>query len=68
MTNTAIYLVPKQGKIRRTVSAVAAWLQAMDYTNFDYTLDRVKHLEREVSRLKEDLRQDRDPAAGNAHN
>jgi hypothetical protein len=60
MTDTANHLVPEQGKFRRALAAVFAWLQAMDYTSFDYTLDRIERLEREVGQLKEELRQSRD--------
>jgi hypothetical protein len=60
MTDTANHLVPEQGKFRRALAAVFAWIEAMDYTSFDYTLDRIEHLEREVGQLKEELRQSRD--------
>ena len=59
MTDTANHLDPEQGKFRRALAAVFAWLQAMDYTSFDYTLDRIELLEREVGQLKEELRQSR---------
>ena len=68
MTDTANHLVPGQRRFRRALAAVYAWLQAMDYTGFDYTLDRIERLEREVGRLKEELRQSRDPEAVDAHN
>jgi hypothetical protein len=45
MPDTAIDPVPTQGKFRRALAAVGAWLQALDYTGFDYTLDRIKGLE-----------------------
>ena len=61
MTDTANHLVPEQGKFRRALAVVFAWLQAMEYTSFDYTLDRIERLEREVGQLKEELRQSRDP-------
>ena len=67
MAPIANHSVPEQGKFRRAVAAVWAFLQAMDSTSFDYTLDRIERLEREVERLKEELRQSRDPAAGDAH-
>ena len=60
MTDTANHLVPEQGKFRRALAAVFAWLEAMDYTSFDYTLDRIERLEREVGQLKEELRQSRE--------
>jgi hypothetical protein len=39
----------------------------MDYTGFDYTLDRIERLEREVGQLKEELRQSRDTGPVDAH-
>jgi hypothetical protein len=52
MTDTANHRVPEQGKLRRALAVVFAWLQAMEYTGFDYTLDRIECLEREVGQLK----------------
>ena len=60
MTDSANHLVKEQGKLRRTLAAVFAWLQAMEYTSFDYALDRIERLEREVGQLKEELRHSRD--------
>ena len=68
MTHTANHSVPEQGKFRRALAAVWAFLQSLDYTSFDYTLDRIERLEREVGRLKEEMRQSRDPGAVDAHN
>lgn len=68
MTYTANRAVPEQGKFRRALAAVWAFLQAMESTSFDYTLDRIERLEREVGRLKEEVRQGRDPEAADAHN
>jgi hypothetical protein len=62
MTATANHLVPQRGKLGRALAAVFAWIEAMDYTSFDYTLDRIERLEREVGELKEGLRQSRDTA------
>jgi hypothetical protein len=64
MTGSARDLVPEPGKFRRALAAAWAFLQAMESTSFDYTLDRIERLEREVARLKEELRQSRDPGAG----
>src|SRR5260221_2893097 len=61
MANTAIHPIPKQGKFRRALATVNAWLQALDYTGFDYTLDSTERLDRELGRLKEELRQIREP-------
>ncbi len=68
MTDTANHLVPEQGKLRRALAVVFAWLQAMEYTSFDYTLDRIERLEREVGQLKEELRQSRDTGPVDTHN
>ena len=59
MTDTANNLVPKRGKLWRFVATVGAWLQALDYTSFDYTQDRIDRLERKVAGLTEELRQGR---------
>ena len=67
MTHTANHAVPEPGKFRRAVAAVRAFLQAMDSTSFDHTLDRIERLEREVVRLKEELRQNRNPEVSDAH-
>jgi len=68
MAHTANHSVPGQGKFRRALAAVGAFLQSMDYTSFDYTLDRIESLEEEVRRLKEELRQSRDPGAVDTRN
>jgi len=68
MTHTASHLAPEQGKLRRALAAVFAFLQAMEYTSFDYTLDRIERLERQVVRLKEELRQSRDQSPVDTHN
>jgi polyhydroxyalkanoate synthesis regulator phasin len=68
MTHTAKYAAPEPGKFRRAITATWAFLQAMESTSFDYTHDRIDALEREVRRLKEELRQSREPSAGDDHN
>ena len=68
MTDTANHLVPEQGKLRRALAVVFSWLQAMEYTSVDYTLDRIERLEREVGQLKEELRQSRDTGPVDNHN
>lgn len=68
MAQTANHSIPEQGKFRRALAGVWAFLQAMESTSFDYTLDRIEGLEREVGRLKEELRQSRCTAAGDAQN
>jgi hypothetical protein len=60
MTDTANPLVPQPGKRRRALAAVYSFLQGMESTGLDYTLDRLERLEREVGQLKTELRQSRD--------
>jgi hypothetical protein len=67
MPDKAIDAIPKQGKFRRALAAVGAWVQALDYTGFDYALDRTEHLEREMAQLKEELRQSREASSSDAH-
>ncbi len=67
MAHTANHSTQRQGKFRRILSAVWVFLQAMESTSADYTLDRIERLEREVGRLKEELRQSRDLVAVDAH-
>ncbi|MCJ2092063.1 hypothetical protein MKK67_06030 [Methylobacterium sp. J-072] len=43
------------------MGADQAAVQALDYSGFDYTLDRIEHLELEVGRLRKELRKSRDP-------
>jgi hypothetical protein len=50
MTDSASHSVPAQGKFRRALAAVGAFLQSLDSTSFDYTLNRIERLEREVGR------------------
>ena len=40
----------------RVIDAIVAWENAMDYTPYDYVLDRVCNLEREVLLLRDELR------------
>jgi hypothetical protein len=57
MAETPIHPIRKREKFRRALAAVGAWLQALDCTGFDYTLDRTERLERELVQLKEESRQ-----------
>jgi hypothetical protein len=68
MTDTANHLVPEQGKLRRALAVVFSWLQAMEYTSVDHTLDRIERLERELGQLKEELRRSRDTGPVDTHN
>ena len=68
MAKAASHSSPRRGRIRRALAATWAFMQAMESTSFDYTLDRIESLEREVGRLTEELRQRRAPAASDASN
>jgi hypothetical protein len=61
-------MIPGPGKLRRALSFVWAWLQNMDYSGFEYAMDRMERLEQEVGQLKEELRQSRDTGPVDAHN
>jgi hypothetical protein len=63
VTHTTNNLVPNKGKLWRFAATVGAWLQALDYTSFDYTQDRIDRLERKVVDLTEELRQSRASSA-----
>ena len=67
MPDTAIDPIPKQGKFRRALAAAGTWLRSLYYKGFDYTLDRMERLERELARLKEELRQSREASSSDAH-
>jgi hypothetical protein len=46
----------RRGTLARVIDAIVAWENAMDYTPYDYVLDRVCNLEREVLLLRDELR------------
>jgi hypothetical protein len=56
-------LVPNKGKLWRFAATVGAWLEALDYSSFDYTQDRIDRLERKVVELTEELRHSRASSA-----
>jgi hypothetical protein len=66
MAETPIHPIRKREKFRRALAAVGAWLQALDCTGFDYTLDRTERLERELVQLKEESRQSQEVSSGDA--
>ena len=45
----------RKGTFGRLIDAIVAWENAMDYTPYDYVLDRVCNLEREVLLLRDEL-------------
>ena len=53
----------RKGTLGRVIDAIGAWENAMDYTPYDYVLDRVCNLEREVLLLREELSVTRTPLA-----
>ncbi len=68
MTHTANHLIPEQGKFRRAIAAIWAFLQALESGPSGYTFDRIEGLEREVRRLREEMRQIRDTGPIDSHN
>ena len=46
----------RKGTFGRVIDAIVAWENAMNYTPYDYLLDRVRNLEREVLLVKDELR------------
>ena len=46
----------RKGTFGRLIDAIVAWENAMDLTAYDYVLDRVCNLEREVLQLRDELR------------
>ena len=67
MAGTASHSVPEQRKFRRAPRDRRRLPAIAGYTSFDYTLDRIERLEREVGRLKEERRQSREPGAVDGH-
>jgi hypothetical protein len=46
----------RKGTFGHLIDAIVAWENAMDYTPYDYVLDRFSNLEREVLLLRNELR------------
>ena len=46
----------RRGTLGRVIDAIVAWENAMEYSPYDYVLDRVCNLEREVLLLRDELR------------
>ncbi len=63
MTGATKNPAARHGKLWRVAAAIGAWLQALDYTGFDYTQDRIDMLERDVARLTEEVRESRELTA-----
>ena len=45
------------GAFRRLMNKMATWSGALDYSGFDYSLDRIAFVERELAEIKDRLRQ-----------
>ena len=46
----------RPGFFRRLFHRLKAMEDAMDYSAFDYTQDRIKNLEQEIAKLRDDVR------------
>jgi hypothetical protein len=46
----------QKGAFGRVLDAIVAWEKALEYRPYDYVLDRVCNLEREVLELRDELR------------
>ena len=68
MTHTASHSVPGPGKFRRALASFWAFLEALESGGSGYTFDRIDRLEREVARLREELRQSRGQGPVDVHN
>ena len=45
------------GLLRRLIKKVAIWEEALNYSGFDYTIDRIAPIERELAAIKDRMRQ-----------
>ena len=45
------------GAFRRLINKVATWSEALNYSGFDYTLDRIAFVERELAEIRDRMRQ-----------
>ena len=57
MSDTVDRSAPRRGRFRRALQTFARFIQELDYTAVDYSLDRFEKLERELAELKEEVRQ-----------
>ena len=68
MSHTANHPIPTQGKFRRALAGLWAFVQAMESGPSGYTFDRIEGLEREVRRMREEIRQIRNTLPVDSHN
>lgn len=66
MTESLSIWVVIKVKFWRFLATASNFFKALDYTSFDYTLDRIERLERKVMGLAEELRQIRASSSGDA--
>ena len=45
-------VTPKAGLFARFWAGLSAFVEALDYSGFDYALDRIGNAEQEITRLK----------------
>jgi hypothetical protein len=45
------------GTFRRLINKVVRWSEALDYSGYDYTLDRIASVERDLAAIKDRMRQ-----------
>jgi hypothetical protein len=55
--NMTTDMIGGPGAFRRLMNKVAKWSEVLDYSGFDYTLDRIAFVERELAAIKDRLRQ-----------
>ncbi len=68
MAHAANRLVPEHKKFRRALAAIWDFVQALESSSSDLTLDRIERLEREVGRLKAEVRRGQAPTVVDASN
>lgn len=47
----------RPGTLGRLIKKVAKWSEALDYSSFEYTHDRIASIERELAEIKAQMRQ-----------
>jgi len=68
MAHATNRLVPEQRKFRRALAAIWGFVQALESSSSDLTLDRIERLEREVGQLKAEVRRGHAPTGVDADN
>jgi hypothetical protein len=68
MAHAANRPVQEHKKFRRALAAVWDFVQALESSSSDLTLDRIERLEREVERVKVEVRRGEAPTVADANN